>query len=148
MVDQFNHASEQCFLFGPHFCDCEAFMCATMGCVGVLVAQIACNSPANRWCFGCFGAHSQLRRHRGTAQNRGGLIIGLVTEYFTSHSYVPTRELASACKFGALFFVGSCCFLSGERAGIEWHSAVEQFNAARFIIQDSKIRLALPSFGH
>ncbi|CAE7040518.1 unnamed protein product, partial [Symbiodinium sp. KB8] len=30
----------------------------------------------------------------------GGLIIGLVTEYFTSHSYVPTRELAAACKFG------------------------------------------------
>ena len=30
----------------------------------------------------------------------GGMIIGLVTEYFTSHSYVPTRELASACKFG------------------------------------------------
>ncbi|CAE7515422.1 unnamed protein product [Symbiodinium natans] len=30
----------------------------------------------------------------------GGLIIGLVTEYFTSHTYVPTRELASACKFG------------------------------------------------
>ena len=30
----------------------------------------------------------------------GGLIIGLVTEYFTSHSFVPTRELASACKFG------------------------------------------------
>ncbi|CAJ1437307.1 unnamed protein product [Effrenium voratum] len=30
----------------------------------------------------------------------GGLIIGLVTEYFTSHSYIPTRELAAACKFG------------------------------------------------
>lgn len=30
----------------------------------------------------------------------GGLIIGLVTEYFTSHSFVPTRELAAACKFG------------------------------------------------
>mmetsp|Transcript_9922 Transcript_9922/g.22086 ORF Transcript_9922/g.22086 Transcript_9922/m.22086 type:complete len:765 (-) Transcript_9922:40-2334(-) len=30
----------------------------------------------------------------------GGLIIGLVTEYFTSHSFIPTRELASACKFG------------------------------------------------
>merc|ERR1719321_627433 len=28
----------------------------------------------------------------------GGLIIGLVTEYFTSHTYVPTQELASACK--------------------------------------------------
>lgn len=31
----------------------------------------------------------------------GGLIIGLVTEYFTSHSFVPTRELADACKRGA-----------------------------------------------
>jgi len=30
----------------------------------------------------------------------GGLIIGLVTEYFTSHTYVPTQELASACKKG------------------------------------------------
>merc|ERR1711972_1176562 len=30
----------------------------------------------------------------------GGLIIGLVTEYFTSHTYVPTRELATACKSG------------------------------------------------
>merc|ERR1719171_2736271 len=29
-----------------------------------------------------------------------GLIIGLITEYFTSHSYVPTRELAGACKRG------------------------------------------------
>lgn len=28
------------------------------------------------------------------------MIIGLVTEYFTSHSFIPTRELASACKFG------------------------------------------------
>merc|ERR1719362_1354514 len=31
----------------------------------------------------------------------GGLIIGLVTEYFTSHTYTPTRELADACKSGA-----------------------------------------------
>merc|ERR1719191_1356472 len=30
----------------------------------------------------------------------GGLIIGLITEYFTSHTFVPTRELASACKKG------------------------------------------------
>ena len=30
----------------------------------------------------------------------GGLIIGLVAEYFTSHTYVPTRELATACKSG------------------------------------------------
>ena len=31
----------------------------------------------------------------------GGLIIGLVTEYYTSHSYAPVRELANACKTGA-----------------------------------------------
>merc|ERR1712045_980249 len=31
----------------------------------------------------------------------GGLITGLITEYFTSHTYVPTRELATACKSGA-----------------------------------------------
>merc|ERR1719197_996925 len=31
----------------------------------------------------------------------GGLIIGLVTEYYTSHTYTPTRELATACKSGA-----------------------------------------------
>jgi inorganic pyrophosphatase len=30
----------------------------------------------------------------------GGLFIGLITEYFTSHSYTPTRELATACKSG------------------------------------------------
>lgn len=31
----------------------------------------------------------------------GGLIIGLVTEYYTSHSYKPVRELADSCKTGA-----------------------------------------------
>jgi len=31
----------------------------------------------------------------------GGLIIGLITEYYTSHSYKPVRELADACKTGA-----------------------------------------------
>jgi H(+)-translocating pyrophosphatase len=30
-----------------------------------------------------------------------GLIIGLSTEYFTSHSYGPTRELARACLYDA-----------------------------------------------
>lgn len=28
-----------------------------------------------------------------------GLLIGLSTEYFTSHSYGPTRELARACLY-------------------------------------------------
>jgi H+-translocating diphosphatase len=31
----------------------------------------------------------------------GGLIIGLITEYFTSHSYAPVREVAHSCKTGA-----------------------------------------------
>jgi H(+)-translocating pyrophosphatase len=30
-----------------------------------------------------------------------GLIIGLITEYFTSHSYTPVKEVAEACKTGA-----------------------------------------------
>jgi Na+/H+-translocating membrane pyrophosphatase len=29
------------------------------------------------------------------------MIIGYITEYFTSHSYTPVRELANACKTGA-----------------------------------------------
>jgi len=31
----------------------------------------------------------------------GGLIIGIITEYFTSHSYTPVREVANSCKTGA-----------------------------------------------
>lgn len=31
----------------------------------------------------------------------GGLVIGLVTEYYTSHTYTPVREVANACKTGA-----------------------------------------------
>jgi len=31
----------------------------------------------------------------------GGLLIGLITEYFTSHSYAPVREVADSCKTGA-----------------------------------------------
>jgi inorganic pyrophosphatase len=31
----------------------------------------------------------------------GGLIIGLITEYYTSHSYSPVRELADSCRTGA-----------------------------------------------
>jgi len=30
-----------------------------------------------------------------------GLIIGAITEYMTSHSYSPVREVASSCKTGA-----------------------------------------------
>jgi inorganic pyrophosphatase len=31
----------------------------------------------------------------------GGLIIGLVTEYYTSHAYQPVRDVADACRTGA-----------------------------------------------
>ena len=31
----------------------------------------------------------------------GGCIIGFVTEYYTSHSYTPTREVAQSCETGA-----------------------------------------------
>jgi len=31
----------------------------------------------------------------------GGLLIGLVTEFYTSHSFEPVKELAHACKQGA-----------------------------------------------
>jgi len=31
----------------------------------------------------------------------GGLIIGIITEYYTSHSYTPVREVADSCKTGA-----------------------------------------------
>jgi len=31
----------------------------------------------------------------------GGCIVGFVTEYFTSHSYAPVRELARSCETGA-----------------------------------------------
>jgi Na+/H+-translocating membrane pyrophosphatase len=30
-----------------------------------------------------------------------GLIIGFVTEYYTSHDYSPVREVAQACQTGA-----------------------------------------------
>ncbi|CAM9452584.1 unnamed protein product [Discosporangium mesarthrocarpum] len=31
----------------------------------------------------------------------GGLVIGLITEYFTSHSFAPVREVAMSCKTGS-----------------------------------------------
>jgi inorganic pyrophosphatase len=31
----------------------------------------------------------------------GGLIIGLITEYYTSHSYQPVRDVALSCKTGS-----------------------------------------------
>lgn len=30
-----------------------------------------------------------------------GLVIGLFTEYYTSHSYSPVRELSNSCETGA-----------------------------------------------
>merc|ERR1711981_1182113 len=31
----------------------------------------------------------------------GGCIIGFITEYYTSHSYTPVREVAQSCESGA-----------------------------------------------
>jgi len=31
----------------------------------------------------------------------GGMVIGIVTEYYTSHTYTPVREIAHNCKTGA-----------------------------------------------
>eukprot|EP01084_Bolivina_argentea_P320205 555542_1 len=31
----------------------------------------------------------------------GGLLIGLITEYYTSHSFAPVREVARSCKTGS-----------------------------------------------
>merc|ERR1719506_2780869 len=31
----------------------------------------------------------------------GGCLIGFITEYFTSHSYTPVREVAESCRTGA-----------------------------------------------
>jgi inorganic pyrophosphatase len=30
-----------------------------------------------------------------------GMIIGYVTEYMTSHTYTPVREVANSCETGA-----------------------------------------------
>ena len=30
-----------------------------------------------------------------------GLVIGILTEYYTSHSFKPVRELSESCKTGA-----------------------------------------------
>jgi len=45
-------------------------------------------TPVQAWLCVAFGAI-------------GGLTIGLVTEYYTSHSYSPVKELANSCKTGA-----------------------------------------------
>lgn len=45
-------------------------------------------TPLNCWLCVAFGAV-------------GGLTIGLITEYYTSHSYSPVREVANSCKTGA-----------------------------------------------
>jgi inorganic pyrophosphatase len=45
-------------------------------------------SPLDAWGCTCMGLVS-------------GLIIGVVTEYYTSHSYSPVRELANSCETGA-----------------------------------------------
>ena len=64
--------------------------------VYILPAELNINFAGNNYtstnwqCYGCvmFGLWS-------------GLIIGLSTEYYTSHSYEPTRALARSCFYGA-----------------------------------------------
>jgi inorganic pyrophosphatase len=65
-----------------------------------------------------------------------GCIIGFITEYYTSHSYAPTREVAQACETGAatniihglalgylscifpVFLISACVFVGFSRAGM------------------------------
>ena len=47
-----------------------------------------------------------------------GLAIGLVTEYFTSHSYQPVRELAKSCETGAATNIIFGIALGFKSAGI------------------------------
>ena len=58
---------------------------------GIEINGVAVNATIKPWnAFVCVGAGAV-----------GGLIIGLITEYYTSHSYSPVREVADSCKTGA-----------------------------------------------
>lgn len=53
-----------------------------------LSADGATRAPWDAWLCTCMGLVS-------------GLVIGLFTEYYTSHSYGPVRELSGSCETGA-----------------------------------------------
>jgi len=62
---------------------------ATCGeCIGGFVIGGICSSPLKACLCICFGLW-------------GGCAIGFITEYYTSFSYNPVREVANACRTGA-----------------------------------------------
>merc|ERR1719271_1213723 len=62
---------------------------ATCGeCVGGFVVGTTCSSPVKAFACVAFGLW-------------GGCAIGFITEYFTSFSYAPVREIPNACRTGA-----------------------------------------------
>jgi H(+)-translocating pyrophosphatase len=62
---------------------------ATCGvCAGGFVVSGVCSSPLKAFLCVAFGLW-------------GGCIIGFVTEYYTSFSYEPVKEVANACRTGA-----------------------------------------------
>lgn len=89
-----------------------------------------------------------------------GLVIGVVTEYFTSHSYEPTRQVARACRvstatniiFGLalgylsvvipIFCLAICIFVSFELAGMYGIAL-----AALGMLSNLSISLAIDGYG-
>lgn len=63
---------------------------------GILPSEFELNGVAKAT-FTATPAKAAVCVCAGTA---GGLIIGLVTEYYTSHTYTPVREVAASCKTG------------------------------------------------
>jgi len=57
-------------------------------CIGGFVVSGVCSSPLKAFFCVCFGLW-------------GGCAIGFITEYYTSFSYNPVREVANACRTGA-----------------------------------------------
>ena len=66
----------------------EGFLPATFALPATVGIKTFYLHPWQAWLCVCMGV-------------TGGLIIGLVTEYYTSHSYGPVREVANSCKTGA-----------------------------------------------
>jgi len=66
----------------------EFFLPAEFDLKAAVGSEILVMKPIWAWACVSFGAV-------------GGLIIGLITEYYTSHSYSPVREVANSCKTGA-----------------------------------------------
>jgi inorganic pyrophosphatase len=71
-------------------------VCAIGIAYGLLPSDFTLNGVAKSE-FTCTPAKAAVCVCAGTL---GGLVIGLVTEYYTSHSYAPVREVAKSCKEG------------------------------------------------